>query len=93
MLFNLSANDLDDGTEPALVTLQMIQLRGVVDTSDDCAAVQGDLPWLVEWAGNAVMRNSISGCSMKSITSRSRVMVIPLCSALMRPHLECCVQF
>ena len=32
--------------------------------------------------------NSIPGCFMQSITSRSREIIFPLYSALMRPHLE-----
>ena len=47
------------GQSAPSASLQMIQQRGVVDTPDDCAAVQRDLHWLAEWAGKAFTRNSI----------------------------------
>ena len=37
--------------------------------------------------------NHILGCIKRSVTSRSREMILPLYSALMTTHQEYCIQF
>ena len=133
VLFNIFSGDLDEGIECILSkSADDIQLRGVADKPEGCAAIRRDLK---SWAeGNLVIFNKgklgadllerssagkdlgvlvsntlamsqqcalvvakkasgILGCIKKSVASRLRDVILPLCSALVRPHLECCVQF
>ncbi|RMC13453.1 hypothetical protein DUI87_10991 [Hirundo rustica rustica] len=36
--------------------------------------------------------NCILGCIKSRAANRVREVVLPLCSALLRPHLQCCIQ-
>jgi len=54
--------------------------------------VDEKLDMIQQCALTAQQANRILGCIKSNVASRSREGILPLCPALVRPHLESCVQ-
>uniref|UniRef100_A0A670KF32 Reverse transcriptase domain-containing protein n=1 Tax=Podarcis muralis TaxID=64176 RepID=A0A670KF32_PODMU len=99
VLFNIFINDLDDGLKGILIKFADDTKMG--DTWLESSTCEKDLGVLVDHKLDmsqqcdtaAKKANAILGCINRSIASRSREVIVPLYSALVRPHLEYCVQF